>query len=407
MADRLRIILLGYLVRGPMGGFAWADLHYLLGLVSLGHDVYFVEDSGDSPWCCYDPARGVTDADPTYGLEFATRTFDRAGLRDRWAYYDAHTDRWQGPCAANIREFCASADLVLNVGGANPLRPWLESIPARAYIDMDPAFTQIQHLIDPAARQLAIQHTCFFTFGENIPAGTSTAPSDGLAWQRTRHPIFLDAWPVTASRPNAKFTTVMLWDSYPALEYGGRRYGMKSESFGPYLDLPQQCGPALELAVSSPSAPLPLLAAKGWSLSRPLRVARDPWAYQRYIQRSKAEFTVAKHGYVVSHCGWFSERTAAYLASGRPVVTQETGFSNWLPTGHGVVAFTTPDEAVAAIEDVSARYEHHARAARALAEEYFDARKILSPLIESALAATTCSATEPAELLRLPKQIDR
>jgi hypothetical protein len=384
----LRVIVLGYIVRGPVGGLCWHHLHYVAGLAALGHDVYFVEDSGDSPWCCYDPSRHVTDANPTYGLEFARRAFDGVGLAARWAYYDAHTRRWLGPCADRIVHLCASADLLLNVSGVNPLRSWLLRIPVRAFIDTDPVFTQISHLTDPATRALALDHTAFFSFGANIGQDQCSVPDDGFAWQPTRQPCFLDAWPVAPSRARGRFTTVMQWDSYPAREFNGSRYGMKSDSFGPYLDLPGRAGPVFELAVGGPSPPKDLLREKGWALSDPLEVARDPWAYQRYIQQSKGEFSVAKHGYVVTRSGWFSERSVAYLASGRPVLVQETGFSDWLPTGSGVVPFASVDEAAQRVEVIDREYERHCQAARRIAEECFDSGVVLPRLIEDAMSAS-------------------
>ena len=383
-AARLRILVLGYIVRGPLGGLAWHHLQYVMGLARLGHEVYFLEDSDDYP-SCYDPARHVTGTDPTYGLRFAASTFEQVGFREQWAYFDAHTSRWFGPCADRIRELCSSTDLLLNVSGVNPLRPWLIKIPARAFVDTDPVFTQVRHLTKPGARYLALQHTSFFTFGENIGLQGSTIPNDGFPWQPTRQPVVLDVWPVTPGRPQGSFTTILQWDSYPAAELDGLRYGMKADAFRPYIDLAEKTGAILELAVGSPSAPRVLLANRGWVVRNPLELTRDPWTYQRYIQQSKAEFSVAKHGYVVSRSGWFSERSTAYLASGRPVVVQETGFSAWMHTGLGAIGFNTPDEALAGIEDITRRYDIHCRAAREMAEEYFDARKVLPRLVESAM----------------------
>lgn len=380
--SHLRIIVLGYIVRGPLGGMAWYNLQYLMGLTRLGHEVYFVEDSDDYP-SCYDPARGFTDTDPTYGLQFATHTFKRIGLGDRWAYYDAHTSRWLGPCADRILDICATADLLLNIGGVNPLRPWFMQIPARTFIDSDPVFIQIRHLTDPAARNLAKQHTAFLSCAENIGLNRSAIPNDGLPWQATRSPIVLDAWPATPAPAQGKFTTVMQWESYPAQEYGGVRYGMKSDSFEPYMNFPEKAGRIFELAVSGSSTPIALLDSKGWVVCEP--PTQNPWTYQHYIQQSKAEFSVAKHGYVVSRSGWFSERSACYLASGRPVLIQDTGFSDWLQTGAGAISFSTPEEALAGIEEINSRYEFHCQAARAIAEEYFDARKVLPRLIECAM----------------------
>lgn len=383
-SNRLRIIVLGYIVRGPLGGLAWHHLQYMMGIARLGHDVYFVEDSDDYP-SCYDPARHVTDTCPDYGLLFATQAFGGVGLGDRWVYYDAHTARWLGPCAEKILSILETADLILNLSGVNPIRPWFAKIPVRVLVDTDPVFTQVRHLEEPLSRKLALQHTVFFSFAENIKLPRSTIPNDGLPWQATRQPIVLDTWPVTPGPSSGKFTTIMQWDSYAMREYKGLRYGMKSDSFGPYLELPEKVKSGFEIAVGSPTAPRALLRSKGWTVLNPLEPTRDPWTYQRYIQRSKAEFSVAKHGYVVSYSGWFSERSAAYLASGRPVVVQETGFSDWLPSGSGVLSFSTLDEALAGIQEVNRRYEFHCEAARAIAEEYFDAGKVLRRLVESAM----------------------
>ena len=385
-SSRLRIIVLGYIVRGPLGGLAWHHLQYVMGLRALGHDVYFIEDSDDYP-SCYDPELDIVDTNPTYGLRFAAETFNRVGLGGRWCYYDAHLDRWFGPLAALAYDVCNSAELLLNLSGVNPLRPWFSQVPRRAFVDTDPAFTQIRHLTDPHARELAANHNSFFTFAENIGQEGCLVPSDGFAWQPTRQPVKLDAWPVMPGSQTSSWTTVMQWESYRTLEYKERYYGMKSDSFEWFADLPAHAGSVFEIALGSKSAPRDFLCAKGWRLLDPLEVTRDPWSYQAFIQGSKAEFTVAKHGYVASRSGWFSERSAGYLASGRPVLTQQTGFSDWLQTGEGLLAFTTIEEALAGIEEIDAHYGDHCRAARELAEAFFDARKVLPDLIERAFGS--------------------
>ena len=379
----LRVVVLGYVVRGPLGGLAWHHLQYVAGLRALGHDVYFVEDSDDYP-SCYDPSRGVVDADPSYGLRFAAHAFDRLGLAERWCYYDAHTSRWLGPLGPRAREVCESADLLLNLSGVNPLRPWTERIRARVFVDTDPAFTQIRHLTDPAARALSAAHSSFFTFAQNIERPDCLVPPDGFAWRPTRQPVQLDAWPVTPGPRDGSWTTVMQWDSYPAREHGGRRYGMKSDSFAAFVELPARAGPVFEIALGSESAPRAVLREKGWRLLDPLEVTRDPWTYQEFVRGSKAEWSVAKHGYAATRSGWFSERSAAYLASGRPVLTQQTGFSDWLETGAGLLAFETFEDVLAGMEEIEGAYERHCRAARELAEEFFDARKVLTSLVERA-----------------------
>ncbi len=384
-SERLRIIVLGYLVRGPMGGMAWHHLQYVMGLRDLGHDVHFIEDSDDTPWCCYHPQQHTMGSDPSYGVDFARRTFDRVGLGERWAYYDAHRSLWLGPCAGRVLDICANADLVLNVSCANPLRPWLTDVPVRVLIDTDPVFTQIRNLTDPVRRERSLRHNAFFSFAGNVTSTGCRIPDDGLSWQATRQPIVLSAWPVTAGPEDGQFTTVMQWDSYATREHAGVLYGMKSQSFGPYTDLPRRTNAVLELSVGSESAPRGLLREKGWVVRDPCEVASDPWTYQSYLQNSKAEFSVAKHGYVVSRSGWFSERSAAYLASGRPVLVQETGFSDWIESGFGVVPFESPDGALVAITEINAHYEFHCRKAREIAEEYFDSSRVLAELVEHAM----------------------
>lgn len=381
--NRLRIVVLGYIVRGPLGGLAWHHLQYVKGLANLGHDVVFIEDSDDYP-SCYDPTREVVDADPAYGLKFAQQAFRGIGLNDRWAFHDAHANTWHGPLASSFLNSSIEADVILNVSGVNPMRPWMMNIPNRVLIDTDPVFTQIKHLTDPTARCLAEQHTAFFTFGENYESNGASIPVDGLPWKPTRQPIVLNAWPVTPAPHDGRITTVMQWDSYATATYNGRHFGMKSASFAPFIDLPACVGTTMEmeLAIGSVSAPRDELRAHGWHVRNPVSVTRDPWTYQQYIQDSRAEFTVAKHGYVVSRSGWFSERSAAYLASGRPVVTQETGFSDWLKVDRGLLSFSTPDDACAALSEVNDHYDLHVRAAREIVEEYFAAEKVLGNLID-------------------------
>lgn len=387
--SRLRVIVLGYIVRAPLGGLAWHYLHYVLGLAELGHEVFYLEDSGDSEWCCYDPDRCASGTDPTYGLKYAASLFERVGLSSSWAYHDTHTGTWMGPAASRVDEICQTADLLINVSGANPIRAWFERIPVRVLIDTDPGFTQIGRTQDADLRALAEQHTAFFTFGVNIPDGETNLPSDGFHWQSTRQPVVLAAWPATEGPLNGKFTTVMHWDSHVMVKFDGREYGMKARSFGPYMDFPKVVHPELEMALGGRQAPREKMRACGWNLENPLTITKDPWTYRDYIQRSKAEFSVAKHGFVVSQCGWFSERSANYLASGRPVIVQDTGFSSWLETGRGVLTFDSPDAAAAGIEEIEGRYEWHCRHAREVAQEYFDARKVLSALTFQAMSSST------------------
>ncbi|MCC6679835.1 MAG: glycosyltransferase [Phycisphaeraceae bacterium] len=378
----MRILVLGYIVRCPLGGMAWHYLQYALGLRQLGHDVFFFEDSDLHEACCYDPSRHAVDEDPTFGLAFSDKLFREVGLEHRWAYFDGHRNRWHGPRAHDAVDIARFADVLINISGSNPIRSWHERVPVRAFIDTDPVFEQIRQLTVPDRLQRAQQHTHLFTFGLCIPAGTAQTPNDGHAWLPTRQPICLEYWPSQPPKPDAHYTTVMQWVSYKPRQYQGRHYGQKSDSFEPYFDLPRRSGADLELAVGSVVTPRQRLLQQGWHIADPLAVTRDVWTYRSYIQESKGVFAVAKHGFVQGRCGWFSERSATYLASGRPVITQDTGFSDHLPTGVGLLAFNDPDEAVEALRRVNADYPAHCRAARRVAEDHFESSAVLTDLLE-------------------------
>jgi hypothetical protein len=384
--SKLRIIVLGYIVRGPIGGMAWHYLNYVLGLARMGHDVLFVEDSDDYA-SCYNPSDHSVTADPSYGLQFIADAFNRLGLGPRWAYYDAHQDAWHGIGAADFDTFANSADLLINVSGVNPVRDWMDTVPRRVLIDTDPAFTQVRHLQDDAARHRAEAHTDFLSFGECIGQDDCSIPDDGFPWHPTRQPIVLDEWQAQSPPEGAAFSTVMQWDSYEVLAHDGQEFAMKSKSFQPLFDLPQRTDAPVEIALGSPSAPREELARAGWNLVDPLAVTLTPWSYRDYIAGSAGEFSVAKQGYVTSRGGWFSERSACYLASGRPVILQDTGFSSVLPTGDGLHAYDDSDGAVSALERCWSDPEGQQTAAREIARECFDAPKVLTDLIESLVHA--------------------
>jgi hypothetical protein len=377
----MRIVVLGYIIRGPLGGLAWHHFQYVLGLKQMGFDVLFLEDSDSFPGC-YHPDTSEVDENPQYGLHFIQTLFSAFNINSQWSYFDAHTGTWYGQSRQKVLEFCASADLVLNISGVNPLREWWARIPCRAYIDTDPGFTQVKHLTDPSAHQLALGHTCYFSFAENINQPNCTIPGDGFQWLTTRQPVCLDAWKISPPIRSSPWTTVMQWDSYQSREFDGQVFGMKSMSFEPFTHLPQLLtDERFEIALGSATAPVERLQENKWQIINSLIPTKTPWTYQQYIQQSKGEWSIAKQGYVASNSGWFSERSAAYLASGRPVIVQDTGFSRVLETGKGLLSFRTPLEAVAAIREVSRQYEKHCQYAREVAETYFAAPQVLSRLI--------------------------
>jgi hypothetical protein len=361
---------------------AWSPLQYVLGFAELGHDVYYLEDSDDYP-SCVNPVTGLIDTDPVYGLTFADEAFNRLGMGTRWAYYDAHADKWHGPVGARMLELCRTADVLLNVAALNPLRPWMDKIPHKVMIDGESVFTQLRHLTKPADRLRAEQHTAFFTLAENYGKDGCTVPSDGFPWLTTRHPIALSAWPEMPGRPKGKFTSVLSWESVPPIEYKGLYYGMKSTAFDNYRSLPELVGPVFDLAISN--CPRDFFSEDGWRIRTGLEmrsVVRDPWSYQNFIRDSKGEFCINRHGFAVTWSGWFAERSIAYLATGRPVMALDTGFSAVLPTGDGLFAFASPDAVRDAVENIESAYEYHCHKARELAVEYFDAKKVLSAMLD-------------------------
>jgi hypothetical protein len=377
----MKIVVMGYIVRGPLGGSVWHHFQYVLGLRALGHEVLFLEDSDDFPGC-YDPVKFEMTTDPSYGLDFISNTFDAFQLKENWAYFDAHTNSWYGKKKMEVFLFCREADLVLNLSGINPVREWWRQIPCRVFVDTDPAFTQVRHLTEHQPRALAAEHSHFFSFGENIGNDNCKVPDDGFKWAPTRQPIFPEAWTTGFSAAPDRWTTIMQWDSYKSRSFNDMTFGMKSLSFKEFEHLPcLMKNENFEIALGSENAPSEVLRTKGWAIVNPLITTKTPWTFQQYIAGSKGEWTVAKQGYVASNCGWFSERSCNYLVSGKPVITQETGFSSFIPSGKGILSFKNIEEAVAAVEEVNADYAMHCKEARNVIEEYFDAKKVLATLL--------------------------
>lgn len=374
---------MGYVVRGPLGGMAWSDLQYVASLKALGHEVVYVEDSDDYA-SCYDPASNETTTDPAYGLAFAQEALEIAGVPASWSYHDAHTGAWHGPLGPRGPKVFSGADVVLNLAGVNPLREWATDVPVRMLVDQDPAFTQVRNLTDPERAAYTRGHNAFATFAMNVGSPECSVPDDGIAWRPTRQPVMVDAFPVTPGPENGAFTTVMQWESYPAVELGDLSFGMKSASFEEYLALPRVTDERLELAVGAPGPVRSRLEEEGWVTMDPRPITRTFHTYMDFIRGSKGELGIAKHGYVTSRSGWFSERSLAYMASARPVVLQDTGFSDWLPVGEGVLSFDSRAGAADALAAAAADYERHCRTARALAAEHFDGRQVVTDLLEGA-----------------------
>lgn len=372
----MKIICAGNLIRYPLGGFAWHHLQYLVGFARLGHDVIYVEDYG-WPDSLYDPARGDMTSDPGYGIWRLMALLRPHGLEESWCYLSEDGSS-HGMSRQRLARLCGECDVFFNLSNINWI-PEFELCARRVLVDTDPVFTQIG---GHGMSESFDQYHALFTYGENVHRSGCSMPAGGARWQPTRQPVTLDLWRVTAGAPSAPFTTVMNWSAYGEREYEGRVYGQKDREFTPFFSLPNETGQSMEIALNAPAEVRKRLRDGGWRLADPGKVTRDPRTYQDYLRSSRAEFSVAKHAYVRTRCGWFSDRSAGYLAMGRPVIVEDTGFSDFLPCGEGLLAFRSRDEAVEAINRLNDHFAAHCRAARGVAEEYFDARRVLTDLLE-------------------------
>jgi hypothetical protein len=378
----MRIVVLGLIGQYPLAGMTSYFLQYVLGFQRLGHDVYYLEDNAACP---YDPRVDSVTMDVSYTVGYLRCHFEAHGLGTHWAYRD-YKGNYYGLPEAKVRDVLRTADLLVNVSVANALTDEHRQAQRVVLIDTDPPFRQIAVAQgDPGSLELLAAHDVLFTFAENIGGPGWRIPLDErFRWHTTRQPVLLDLWEPVMNPQARLLTTVMNWTSYDSVEFQGECYGQKDVEFVKIMDLPTRVSQPLELALAHPKAPRETLLAHGWRLTDPLQVSRDLWTYRNYIARSRGEFSVAKNAYVRSWSGWFSERSTCYLALGKPVITQDTGFSQVLPLGEGLFAWRTVDDAVAAIEAVNADYERHCHAALSLAEAYFDSGRVLSELIEVA-----------------------
>lgn len=335
--------------RPENGGNAWTRLSWLLGLRRLGLDVRFAEQGGD---------RAYADS--------VLREFSLA--------------------RAESAEEIAEADLLVNIGGHLPLEPPLDRIPAKVYFDDDPGYTQIWQAAGTGGAHFE-GHDFHYTVGQNVGRADCLVPAGEIAWRHILPPTVLEEWPVTAG--GERFTTVATWRGpYGRVEHEGRTYGLKLDEFRKLAALPQRAPGEFELALDidpAEESDLALLQENGWRLVDPREAAGTPDAFRDYVQGSAAEFSVAQGIYVETGSGWFSDRTARYLASGKPALVQDTGFGTALPIGAGLVAFRTLEEAVAGAEDILGDYERHAQAARSIAEERLDSDRVLRRLLEDVL----------------------
>lgn len=373
----MKVLLAGIIARYPFGGVTWCSLMYLLGLRALGHDVMYIEDTGE---CIYDPVQNTRSEDPSFGTRYIHDALEPFGFGDRWSFVN-FDGAYHGLPQDKVRAFCADADLFVNLSGGSWFwRDEYVRIPRKVFVDSDPVFTQLA--IAKAEGWYVDFFKGFdhlFTFGANIGTPACDVPTGGFTWLKTWQPVTPEHWRTGAPPDRDRFTTVMTWkiESFTDVD------GNKDKEFVKFIDLPSRTPQRFELAVNGPQR---LLREHGWDTVDAMGVSRSLWDYRRFIQGSKAEFGVAKHAYVAHRSGWFSDRTECYLAAGRPALVQDTGWSAHLPSGTGLIGFSTPEEALDGLARISGDWPTHARRASEIAREHFDASRVLPPFLEAACA---------------------
>ena len=384
MRTKLRLVILGMMGRCPFGGQSWLYLNWLRGFARLGHEVWYVED--DAVWP-YDPVQNMVTDDCAYAVRHVADCLERVGLPGQWAFrFMGRADACWGLSASALDELYRSCDALLNIGGATDLCAWHLAAPYRVYVETDPVIAELQLAQNDEHTRVAFaNHHRLVTYGENYGAPDCGVPLNGLTYVTTRQPIDVDLWPMVYEPTAPYFTTIGNYrHAGNDVTYQGDTYRWsKHYEWEKFITLPQRSPQPFEVAMMchDPKDSV-LLTTHGWKVVPPFAMSLDVFGtYPAYIQHSRAEFTVAKDQNIRLRSGWFSERDACYLASGKPVVAQDTAFGNILPTGAGLLAFRTMEEALGAIDAINGDYQRHCRAARALAEEYFAAEKVAARLL--------------------------
>lgn len=377
----MRVVVTGWVAGSPTAAFFWHAVSFALGFRDLGHEVFFLEDSGDHPWG-WDVERTMSDPLGHAGSAFLARELAAVGLGGQWAYRHLPTGRCDGVGAEVLADVLADADVLVNVALTTPMRPEYLRIPHRLAVDADPVITQIRIAEgDPALAGIPETHTRLYTFGR------PPLPAQRHEWVPTRQPVALDGWPVLAAAPaGAPFTAVSDESDEPRLTGPEVGHGPQVTTLEDLSRLVARSPVPLEMAVG----PRPhraegqrLLATAGWQLRDSGAVTSSSAHYREFVRTSAGELGIAKADHIRARSGWFSDRTCCYLASGRPAVVQETGWSDWLPSGEGLLSFSTVDGAVAALREVALDPARHAAAARRIAEEHFRAADVCQALLDA------------------------
>ena len=373
------IVVAGALANKPYnGGEAWVRLSWLSGFRELGFRVFFLEQI--DPSACVDAVGAPASFAQSVNRRYFAEVVEHFALVNDAALICGATGETYGASQAHLATIAEEAALLVNISGHLPPGPIFDRFGCRVYVDIDPGFTQFWQAAGNRGARLA-DHHAHFTIAENIGQSDCTIPTCGIAWRPVRQPVVLSQWPVTSFTGPPRLTTLSSWrGSFGSVEYKGKVYGTKAHEFRKYIDVPRRVAAAMEIALSihpGDERDRRGLVEHGWHLADPRAVAAMPEQFRQYVQGSAAEFSVAQGVYADTHSGWFSDRTTRYLASGKPAVVQDTGWSRYLLSDAGLLGFTTPDEAAEGIARVTREYDSHARAARVVAEEYFDARHVL------------------------------
>jgi len=382
-----KIIVFGILFWYPLAGVTYQFLHYLIGLRRLGYDAYYVEDSGRY---VYSPKLGDFPEDASDNIAAIAPILEAHGFRDKWAFRGAYEGgQCYGMSEGQIHRLYRDADAFLNVTGAQELRDEHLAIKRRIYVESDPF--KMQALAAQGEQdviKMLGEHDTLFSFGENLGAADCTVKIDGFQWLPTRQPVAIELWdnPYNIRRQGEAYNTITTWSNKgrQVVYEGETYYWTKDREFMRVIDLPRRRDVPFEMATEVGEDVKRLLGDNGWRQIGAVPISEDIDRYRAYIQRSRGEFTVARDQYVRPRTGWFSDRSACYLAAARPVITQETGFSKFLPTGKGLFGFSGMDDVLAAIDEIESDYEGNCRAAREIADEYFAAEKVVGSLMERA-----------------------
>jgi hypothetical protein len=365
------------------GGNAWTRLQWVLGLEKLGIKTYFIEQIARG--ACVDRTGAAAAFQESDNLAYFREVTDRFGRTGASALIYNDGEQVWGMTQSELFEAAQAADMFVNISGHLTLDALRRRLRRQIYFDDDPGYTQFWHATGNAGPRLS-GHDYYFTVGTNIGTPDCPVPTSDVSWRGLGPLVVLDQWPVSTDGERNRFTTVASWRGpYGPVEFAGQTYGLKVHEFRKFIELPSRANQTFEIALSihpADASDRTKLELHGWRLVDPKDVTSTPDRYRNYLQGSWAEFSAAQGIYVQANTGWFSDRTACYLASGKPVLVQDTGFGRRFPVGDGLLAFRTLDEAVTGVERITIDYDKHARAARALAEEYFDSNKALRRLFE-------------------------